>query len=142
MRGVAITGAVDAVAIGVGLLIIGVPLALPLAGITFVASFFPIVGATTAGALAATVALVTNGPGDALLVALLTLVVQQVEGDVIMPLVMARQVRLHPAAILTALAVGGAVAGIVGAFVAVPIAAMATAAGSALRTGLDPPPEG
>jgi predicted PurR-regulated permease PerM len=133
MRGVAITGIVDAVLIGLALVVIGVPLALPLAVLTFFAAFFPIVGATTAGALAALVALVSNGLTDAIIVVIVTFVVQQVEGDVVMPLVMRRQVNLHPAVILTVLAIGGALAGITGALVAVPIAAMATAGASAIR---------
>lgn len=133
MRGVAITGIVDATFIGIALVVIGVPLALPLAVLTFFAAFFPIVGATTAGALAALVALVSNGLTDAIIVVIVTFVVQQVEGDVVMPLVMRRQVHLHPAVILTVLAIGGALAGITGAFVAVPIAAMVTAGASAIR---------
>ncbi|MFN3216285.1 MAG: AI-2E family transporter [Acidimicrobiales bacterium] len=137
MRGVAITGVVDATFIGIALVVIGVPLALPLAVLTFFAAFFPIVGATTAGALAALVALVSNGLTDAIIVVIVTFVVQQVEGDVIMPLVMRRQVHLHPAVILTVLAIGGALAGITGALVAVPIAAMVTAGASAIRGGVE-----
>ncbi len=133
VRGVAITGVIDAVAIGIALWIIGVPLVLPLAVLTFFGAFFPIVGATVAGALATLVALVLNGPGDALIVALVTLAVQQLEGDLIMPLVMRRQVNLHPVSILVALATGGAIAGITGAFVAVPVAAMISGASTALR---------
>jgi predicted PurR-regulated permease PerM len=133
MRGVAITGIVDATLIGIALVVIGVPLALPLAVLTFFAAFFPIVGATAAGALAALVALVTNGLTDAIIVVIVTFVVQQVEGDVVMPLVMRRQVNLHPAVILTVLAIGGALAGITGALVAVPVAAMVTAGASAIR---------
>lgn len=132
IRGVAITGVVDAVFIGLGLWLIGVPLVVPLMILTFFGAFFPIVGATLAGALAALVALVVNGPTDALLVVGLTLAVQQLEGDLVMPLVMRRRVAMHPAAILLVLAVGGALAGIVGAFVAVPVAAMIVAASSAL----------
>jgi predicted PurR-regulated permease PerM len=133
MRGVAFTGVIDAVAIGVALWIIGVPLVIPLAVLTFLGAFFPIVGATVAGAIATLVALVTNGPRDAILIALVTLAVQQLEGDLIMPLVMQRQVHLHPVVVLVALASGGALAGLVGAFVAVPVAAMITGATGALR---------
>lgn len=135
MRGVAITGLADALAIGVALWIIGVPLVVPLAVLTFFAAFFPIVGATLAGALATVVALVVNGPVDAVIVALVTLVIQQVEGDVIMPMVMRRQVSLHPAVVLVALGIGGAVGGIMGAFVAIPITAMVTAAARARADG-------
>lgn len=134
LKAVAITGIIDAVVIGIGLVIIGVPLAVPLAIITFFAAFLPVVGATVAGALAALVALITNGPGDALLVVVLTLAVQQIEGDVIMPVIMGRQVPLHPAVVLAALAAGGALAGILGAFVAVPLAAVVTAAIGVFRS--------
>lgn len=137
LRAVGITGVVDGVAIGVGLWIIGVPLVIPLAIITFFGAFFPVVGATVSGAVAALVALVANGPGDALLVALLTLVIQQVEGDVVMPVVMGHQVPLHPAAVLASLAVGGALAGIVGAFVAVPVAAVSVTAAGVIRDRAD-----
>ena len=133
LRAVALTGFIDAVIIGIGLWIIGVPLVLPLAVITFFGAFLPVVGATAAGGLAALVALVTNGPGDALLVIVLTLVVQQVEGDVLMPMIMGRQVPLHPAAVLAALTAGGALAGVIGAFVAVPLAAVASAGIGVLR---------
>ena len=135
MRGVAFTGLVDALAIGVALWLIGVPLVVPLAILTFFAAFFPIVGATLVGALATVVALVVNGPTDAVLVAGVTLAIQQLEGDLIMPIVMRRQVSLHPAVVLVALGVGGALAGVVGAFVAVPITAMVTAGGRSLRKG-------
>lgn len=133
VRAVALTGLIDAVVIGVGLYIIGVPLVLPLAVITFFGAFLPVVGATAAGGLAALVALVANGPGDAVLVILLTLIVQQVEGDVLMPMIMGRQVALHPAAVLAALTAGGALAGVIGAFVAVPVAAVVSAAVGVLR---------
>ncbi len=137
-RGVAITGVVDAVLIGIALWVIGVPLVIPLAILTFFAAFFPIVGATLTGALSTVVALVANGPRDAILIALATLVIQQVEGDVVLPIVMRHQVRLHPAVILVVLGIGGALAGIVGAFVAVPIAAMINAAASAIASSRSP----
>ncbi len=134
MRAVAITGLVDALAIGVALWLIGVPLVLPLAVLTFFAAFFPIVGATLAGLLATVVALVVNGPVDAALVAGVTLAIQQLEGDIIMPMVMRRQVNLHPAVVLVALGVGGAMGGIMGAFVAIPLTAMVTAGVHSMRT--------
>ena len=138
IRGVAITGAVDGILIGAALLILGVPAAVPLAVITFLAAFFPVVGATLAGALAAAIALATEGPQTALIVALVVLVVQQVEGDVLLPLVMYRQVSLHPVVVLLALAAGGAVGGIIGAIVSVPLTAALTAAVAAARA---PSPE-
>lgn len=129
VRGVAVTGVVDGLIIGVGLVVIGVPLAFALAVLTFFAAFLPIVGAVGAGALAVVVAFVANGATDAILVALLVLAVQQIEGDLVLPLVMSRSVALHPAAVLVALAIGGAVAGIIGAVVAVPVAAALVAIG-------------
>lgn len=136
IRGVAITGLVDGLLIGIALLVLGVPGAVPLAVITFFAAFVPIVGATLAGALAAAVALTTEGPGTAVIVAIVVLIVQQVEGDVLLPLVMYRQVALHPVVVLLALAVGAAAAGIVGAIVAVPVTAcLVAAAAAARRTG-------
>lgn len=133
IRGVAITGLVDAVLIGIALVIIGVPAALPLAVLTFFAAFFPIVGATVAGALATAIALASNGPTAAVIVGVVVLAVQQIEGDVLLPVVMYRQVSLHPVVVLLALAVGGAIGGIIGAVVAVPLTAALAAAGGALR---------
>lgn len=141
IRGVAITGAVDALLIGVALLVLGVDAALPLAVITFFAAFFPIVGATLAGALAAAVALATQGPQTAIIVAVVVLVVQQVEGDILLPIVMYRQVALHPVVVLVALAVGGAIGGVLGAIVSVPLTAAITAAAAAARNDPDQSPD-
>lgn len=127
-RGVAITGLVDALLVGIVLMVVGVPLALPLALLTFFGAFLPIIGATLAGSLSTVVALVTVGPRAAIIVAIATFVIQQVEGDVVLPLVMGSQVRLHPSVILVVLAAGGALGGLIGALVAVPLAAMASAA--------------
>ena len=133
IRGVAITGIADAVLIGAALVILGVPAAIPLAVITFFAAFLPVIGATVAGGLATLIALVSDGPGTALIVALVVLAVQQIEGDILLPLVMRRQVSLHPVVVLLALAVGAAIAGIVGAIVAVPFTAAVSAAVSSMR---------
>ena len=133
IRGVALTGLFDALLIGIGLHVLGVPLAVPLAVLTFIAAFFPIAGAAVAGGLAALVALVTSGPSTAVAVIVLALVVQQIEGNLLMPLILWQRVRLHPAVILTALAIGGGIGGIAGAFVAVPAAAMTTAAVASVR---------
>lgn len=122
--GVVVIGLFDAVFIGLALLVIGVPLVLPLAVLTFFAAFFPLVGALVAGVVAALVALVSGGIGDALLVVAAGLVVQQVEGNLLQPVVMGHQVRLHPAVTLLSVAAGGTVAGIAGAFLAVPVAAV------------------
>ena len=128
IRGVAITGVVDGTLIGAAMLILGVPAAVPIAVLTVAASFFPIVGATLAGALAVAIALTSEGFVTALILAVVVLAVQQVEGDVILPIVMRRQVSLHPIVILVSLAVGAALGGILGALVAVPLTASVSAA--------------
>jgi putative heme transporter len=133
LRGQASVGAVDAVFIGIGLAVLGVPLVVPLAFLTFVAAFLPLVGAFVAGALAALVALVTKGVTTALLVVGLTLLVQQLEGHLLAPLLLGRAVALHPVVIILALAAGAILGGIIGAFLAVPIAAVVTAVGTYLR---------
>ncbi|KQQ05472.1 MULTISPECIES: AI-2E family transporter [unclassified Rathayibacter] len=125
IRGTATVAAVDAIGIGVALAIIQVPLALPLAVIVFLTAFIPIVGATAAGILAALVALVANGPVAALAVIIVVVAVNQLEGNFLQPVVMARSLKLHPLIVLIALTVGTVLAGIVGAVLAVPIAAVA-----------------
>ena len=133
LRGQAAVGLVDAVFIGIGLAVVGVPLVLPLALLTFVAAFLPLVGAFAAGALAALVALVTKGLTAALIVVAITVVVQQLEGHLLAPLLLGRAVALHPVVIILALAAGAILGGIIGAFLAVPIAAVVTAVGTYLR---------
>ncbi len=122
----AAVGLVDAVGIGVGLALLGVPLALPLAVLVFFGAFVPIVGAFVAGALAALVALVFNGPTTALIVVALILVVQQVEGNVLQPILVGRTLQLHAALVILAVTAGSSLAGIAGAFLAVPVFAVAT----------------
>lgn len=124
LRGIALTGVVDATLIGIVLFVVDVPLILPLVVLTFFGAFFPLVGATAAGVLAVAVALVNGGFTDALIVAVAVLVIQQVEGDVLQPLVMGRAVALHPVVILLSLATGGLIAGVLGAFLAVPLVAV------------------
>ncbi|HUF33369.1 MAG TPA: AI-2E family transporter [Acidimicrobiales bacterium] len=133
LRGTAITGMLDAVLIGLGLLVIGVPLVLPLAIITFFAAFFPVVGAPTAGLLAVLVALVSGGFRDALTVLALVFVVQQIESYLFAPSIMGRAVRLHAVVVLVVLTTGGLMAGLIGAFLAVPTTAVAVAVVSELR---------
>lgn len=133
LRGVAIVGLFDAFFIGLGLVLLGVPLAFPLAFLTFVGAFLPLVGAFTAGALAALVTLVTQGLIPALVVVAITVAVQQLEGHVLAPVVYSRAVSLHPIVILLALGTGTVLGGIPGAFLSVPIAAVITAVGGYLR---------
>lgn len=124
VRGTALVALVDAVFIGGALFVLQVPLALPLALIVFLTAFIPIVGATIAGAVAALVTLVTNGFVPAVIVVIVVIVVNQLEGNLLQPVIMGRTVRLHPLVILLALVVGSIVAGITGAVVAVPITAV------------------
>lgn len=133
VRGCALVGVVDAVLIGIALLVLGIPFVIPLVVLTFLAAFFPIVGAVVAGAISALVALATDGFVDALIVVAVTVVVQQVEGDVLQPVVFGRTLRLHPVAILLSLTAGATLAGIVGAFLAVPVLAVAVAIGKYLH---------
>ncbi|WP_204036879.1 AI-2E family transporter, partial [Micromonospora qiuiae] len=124
-RGTMLIAAIDAIGIGLALVLLGVPLAFPLVLITFIGGFVPIIGATVAGAIAVLVALAADGPATALLTLAAVIAVQQIEGNLLEPLVMKRQVRLHPVVILVAVTAGTLIAGIAGAFVAVPIAAVA-----------------
>ncbi|VXC25903.1 AI-2E family transporter [Arthrobacter sp. 9V] len=127
VRGTAIVALVDTVAIGAALLIMQVPLAIPLAIIVFIGAFIPLVGATVAGILAALVALVANGPIVALIVVIVVIAVNQLEGDLLQPVVMGKSLELHALVILMALTAGTILAGIIGAVLAVPIAAVAWA---------------
>ena len=133
VRGTALIALVDAVIIGVALAVLGVPLALPLATIVFIGAFIPLIGATVAGALAALIALISNGPVTALIVLGVVIAVNQIEGDVLAPIVLGRSLSLHPLAILLALTAGTITAGIIGAILGVPFAAVAWAAVSTLR---------
>jgi predicted PurR-regulated permease PerM len=127
VQGVFLVATIDAVLIGIALFAVGVPLALPLIVLTFLAAFFPIVGAVLAGAAAVLVALVSNGPGAALAILAAIVVVQQLEGNVFYPVVVGKRLRLHAVAILLALTAGGVLAGVAGAFLAIPVAAVVSA---------------
>jgi len=124
IRAQAIVSFVDAVLIGLALVILGVPLAWALAVITFIAGFIPIVGAFTAGALAVLIALVANGFTTAIIVLVVIIAVQQIEGNVLQPILQSRAMNLHPGVILLGVAAGSTLFGIIGAFLAVPILAV------------------
>jgi putative heme transporter len=124
MRAQAAVGLVDAVAIGIGLAVLRVPFALPLAVLVFFGAFIPIVGAFVTGAMAALVALVTNGLTSALIVLALVLVVQQVEGHVLQPVLVGRALELQAPVVILGVTTGGALAGVIGAFLAVPLIAV------------------
>ncbi|GAB3588394.1 AI-2E family transporter [Calidifontibacter terrae] len=123
IRTQALVSAVDSLCIGIGLVALRVPLAAPLAVITFFGGFIPIVGATIAGALAVLVALVTKGLTTAVIVLIIVIAVQQLEGHILQPFLQSRSMELHPAIVLLGIALGGNLYGIVGAFFAVPAAA-------------------
>ncbi len=136
---------IDAVGIGVGALLLGVPLAIPIAVLVFLGSFIPIVGAVVTGALAVFVALVYNGWGIALAMLGVVLLVQQVEGHVLQPLIMGTAVRVHPLGVVVAVATGSLLAGIPGALFAVPVAAVANVmimyiSGGTWKEAEPPPP--
>lgn len=124
VRGIALVGLADAILIGIALTVIGIPLVLPLMVLTFFGAFLPLIGAFMAGLAAVLIALVSNGVVAALLVLGAIVLVQQIEGNLLYPLLMGRTVHLHPAVILVALTVGGVLAGIIGIFLAVPVAAV------------------
>ena len=128
VRATVLVAIVDAIGIGLGLGITGVPLALPLTALVFVGAFVPIVGAVLTGAIAVLIALVANGLPTALVVLGVVLAVQQLESHVLQPLLMGRAVRLHPLAVALAVAAGVVIAGIAGALLAVPLLAVLTAA--------------
>ncbi|STD38895.1 permease of the major facilitator superfamily [Corynebacterium striatum] len=119
----AAVAAVDAILIGLGLWALQVPLALVIGVVTFFASFIPVIGAVTAGALAVIIALVSDGLTKALLALALIIIVQQVEGNVLQPMLQSKAMGLHAAMVLLSVTVGSALAGIIGAFLAVPVAA-------------------
>lgn len=133
IRGQLLVALVDAFFIGVGILVLGVPLAVPLIVLVFVGGLFPIVGAVISGLIAVLVALATAGFTQALILLGVILVVQQIEGDVLAPIVFGRAVQLHPLAILAALTAGGVLLGVLGAFIAIPLAASASRAVGYLR---------
>ncbi|KUI44703.1 hypothetical protein AU198_14265 [Mycobacterium sp. GA-1199] len=140
VRATFLVALVDAVGIGTGLAIMGVPLALPLASLVFLGAFIPLVGAVVAGALAVVVALIAKGFIYALITLGLVIAVQQLEGHVLQPLVMGRAVSIHPLAIVLVIAGGGVLAGIVGALLAVPVLAFLNSAVRVL-TARDPDAE-
>lgn len=129
-----LTGVVNGVLIGLALLLLGVPLVLPLAVLTFLGGFFPLVGAVVAGLVAALVALVDAGFGTALLVVGATVIVQQVEGNLLQPIILERAVRLHPLVTVVAVGAGILIGGLLGAFLSVPLVAIGAQTANYYRT--------
>jgi predicted PurR-regulated permease PerM len=133
MRGTVAVAAIHAVVVGVALWIMGVPLAVPLAVLVFLAAFVPLVGLLVAGALAIVVTLATKGWVDAVVLLGILIVEDQLEAHLLQPQVVGKMIRLHPLAVILSLAAGGVLAGIPGAVVAVPIVAVITRALPELR---------
>ena len=137
VRATSVVALVDAVGIGTGLAIMGIPLALPLASLVFLGAFIPLVGAVLSGFVAVVVALLAKGFVYALITLGLIIVVMQLEAHVLQPLVMGRAVSIHPLAVVLGIAAGGVLAGVVGALLAVPTIAFIN---SAARVLLHPTP--
>jgi predicted PurR-regulated permease PerM len=144
VRATVLVAFIDALGIGLALVIMRVEFAFPLAALVFLAAFVPIVGATVSGSVAVLVALVTRGPLIALLVLLAVIAIQQLEGHVLQPLIMGRAVAIHPLAVIVAIATGVVLAGIIGALVSVPIVAVLNTGirhVAGRRRGAGPPPD-
>jgi predicted PurR-regulated permease PerM len=133
MRGTVVVAAIHALVVGVALWIMGVPLAVPLAVLVFLAAFVPLVGLLAAGALAILVTLATKGWVDAVILLGILIIEDQLEAHLLQPQVVGKMIRLHPLAVILSLAAGGVLAGIPGAVVAVPIVAVITRALPELR---------
>jgi predicted PurR-regulated permease PerM len=141
IRGTTAVAAIHAVFIGLALWILGVPLLVPLIILVFLAAYIPLVGILVAGAAAILVTLATKGWIAAVILLGVFLLENQIESHLLQPLVVGRIVRLHPLAIILVLAVGGIVAGIAGAIVAVPAAAALSYAWPYLRGESPKPPD-
>ncbi|MFA1542514.1 AI-2E family transporter [Actinomadura monticuli] len=139
VHGIVLIALVDAAGIGLALVLIGVPFALPLTLLTFVAAFIPFVGAVVAGAAAVIIAFVSGGLTDALLVLGAVIAVQQAESHLLQPLIMGRTLNLHPVVVVVSVTAGSLLAGIAGAIIAVPVVAVAYRVASVLSAD-DPPP--
>lgn len=140
VRTTLVVALIDAIGIGLGLWITGVPLVLPLAGLVFLGAFVPVIGAFVTGVVAVLVALVSQGVVVALVIAAVVIAVQQLEGNVLEPLLMSHAVRLHPVAVILGVAIGAELAGVIGALLAVPVMATVRSAMRPLLTEDSPPP--
>jgi putative heme transporter len=140
VRTTLVVALIDAVGIGLGLWLTGVPLVLPLAGLVFLGAFVPVIGAFVTGIVAVLVALVSQGVVVALIVAGIVIGIQQLEGNVLEPLLMSHAVRLHPVAVILGVAIGAELAGVIGALLAVPVMATVRSATRPLLTEDSPPP--
>lgn len=124
LRGAALLGLVEGIAVGLAVLVTGGSLVIPVAVFTFLAAFVPFVGAIVAGVVAVLVTLTTAGPAAAIVVAIVVVVVQQFDNELLAPVVYGRALRLHPVVVLLAVVIGGAALGVAGTVLAVPVAAI------------------
>jgi putative heme transporter len=134
-RGIVIVAVSNATLVGIALVLLKVPLALPLSLLVLLGAFIPLIGAPLALACATLVALAGRGPLTALAVLGLIVVIGQIEGHVLHPFIMSRAVKLHPVVVAVSVASGTVLAGIIGAVVAVPMVAVAWATFAQLRAG-------
>ncbi|MDX8141843.1 AI-2E family transporter [Lentzea sp. BCCO 10_0061] len=137
VRATGAVAVVDALGIGIGLAILRVPLAVPLAALVFISAFVPIFGAVVAGGVAVLIALVANGPVTAAIALIIVIAVNQLESHVLQPFLLGRAVKLHPLAVVLAIAAGLLVAGIAGALLAVPLLAVLNSAIRSLLSEAD-----
>jgi predicted PurR-regulated permease PerM len=133
VRGTVFVAFIDALCIGIGIQLLGVPLAMPLAVIIFLGAFIPLVGAMITGTLAVLIAMFTAGPSTALAVLVLLVAVMQIEGHLLQPLILGRAVQVHPLGVVLGVAAGSIIGGIGGAVVAVPLIAVTNSVVSHLR---------
>ena len=132
LRGAAILGFAEALIMSTALAIVGSDLIIPVAVLTFLAAFFPVLGAVLAGMVATLVALVSGGAGDAAVIAIVAILVQQFDNELLAPVIYGRELKLHPLVVVSALTAGGSLGGIVGAFIAVPVTAVVVAVSAEL----------
>ncbi len=137
-RGIFLVAASDGMLAAIALIVLGVPLAAPLAVLVFLGAFIPLVGAPLAMVVAMVVALAANGVVNAILVGVAIALIGQIEGHLLQPLIMGREVSLHPVVVALAVTAGALVAGVLGAVISVPLIAVAWSVFSRLRT-IDPP---
>ena len=134
LRGAAALGALEGTVMAIAIFLVGGRLAIPVLLVTFLGAFVPVVGAVFSGVVAVLVTLVTAGSKEAAIIAVVALVLQQLDNDLLAPFIYGRSVQLHPLAILLSIATGATLAGIAGTFLAVPLAAVAVAVAGALRS--------
>jgi predicted PurR-regulated permease PerM len=135
LKGSATLGVIEGFVIGTTVWLVGGSLAIPVGVITFFAAFLPFLGAIVAGIVAILVTLVTSGVGGAIVVAVVALLVQQLDNDLLAPWVFGKNLELHPLIVLFAITAGGTLFGVFGAFLAVPVSAVLINIVAEIRNG-------